>query len=66
MIILTDYIGSSRKSCSDRYRFTDLVSWSDWLRHYASDSLIHHLGVCASGFGTLDEGLDNVTDGDGG
>ena len=66
MIILTDYIGSSRKSCSDRYRLTDLVSWSDWLQHYASDSLIHHLGVCASGFDILDEGLDSVTGGDGG
>ena len=66
VIILTDYIGSSRKSCSNLYRLTDLVSWSDWLRRCGSDSLTHHLGACASGCGTLDVDLDSVTGGDGG
>ena len=66
MIILTDYIGSSRKSYSNRYRLTDLVSWSDWLRRCGNSSLIHHLDACVSCCGTSGEDLDSVTGGDGG
>ena len=68
MIILTDYIGSSRKSCSNRYRFTDLVSWNDWRRRCGSDGLIRHVGGSSSSGWAIpsDEDLSRIAVGDGG